>query len=97
MRLHIGWGKDDHIGPRELVKFLAQLLKIKGSLIDDVAIKGNFSFATVPEKAALDAVEKSRKNPQLPTITLAHQDNKEKKFGKDKPKSRNRSSRRRGS
>ena len=97
MRLHIGWGKDDHIGPRELVKFLAQLLKIKGSLIDDVAIKGNFSFATVPEKVALDAVEKSRKNPQLPTITLAHQDNKEKKFGKDKPKSRNRSSRRRGS
>jgi len=74
LRLHIGWGKDDNIGPRELVKFLAQLLKIKGSMIDDVSIKGNFSFATVPEKAGLDAVEKSRKNPELPTITLAHQD-----------------------
>ena len=74
LRLHIGWGKDDNIGPRELVKFLAQLLKIKGSMIDDVSIKGNFSFATVPEKAGLDAVEKSRKNPEFPTITLAHQD-----------------------
>ena len=93
MRLHIGWGKDDHIGPRELVKFLAQLLKIKGSLIDDVAIKGNFSFATVPEKAALDAVEKSRKNPDLPTITLAHIIQP----GEHKGRSRNRSSRRRGS
>lgn len=93
MRLHIGWGKDDHIGPRELVKFLAQLLKIKGSLIDDVAIKGNFSFATVPEKAALDAVEKSRKNPDLPTITLAHIIQP----GEHKGRPRNRSSRRRGS
>ena len=74
VRLHIGWGKDDNIGPRELVKFLAQLLKIKGSLIDDVAIKGNFSFATVPEKAGIAAVDISRKNPELPTITLAHQD-----------------------
>ena len=74
LRLHIGWGKDDNIGPRELVKFLAQLMKIKGNLIDDVAIKGNFSFATVPEKAGLAAVEASRKNPDLPTITLAHQD-----------------------
>ena len=72
VRLHIGWGKDDNIGPRELVKFLAQLLKIKGSLIDDVAIKGNFSFATVPEKAGIAAVDISRKNPELPTITLAH-------------------------
>ena len=72
LRLHIGWGKDDNIGPRELVKFLAQLLKIKGSMIDDVAIKGNFSFATVPEKAGLAAVDASRKNPELPTITLAH-------------------------
>ena len=72
VRLHIGWGKDDNIGPRELVKFLAQLLKIKGSLIDDVAIKGNFSFATVPEKAGIAAVDASRKNPELPTITLAH-------------------------
>ena len=95
VRLHIGWGKDDNIGPRELVKFLAQLLKIKGSLIDDVSIKGNFSFATVPEKAGLDAVEKSRKNPELPTITLAHQD---KPAGprKGRPRSRS-SSRRRGS
>ncbi|MBO7094027.1 MAG: DbpA RNA binding domain-containing protein, partial [Spirochaetia bacterium] len=72
VRLHIGWGKDDNIGPRELVKFLAQLLKIKGSLIDDVSIKGNFSFATVPEKAGIAAVDISRKNPELPTITLAH-------------------------
>ena len=91
VRLHIGWGKDDNIGPRELVKFLAQLLKIKGSLIDDVSIKGNFSFATVPEKAGLDAVEKSRKNPELPTITLAHQDKptgprkgRDKKFDRSK-------------
>ncbi len=91
LRLHIGWGKDDNIGPRELVKFLAQLLKIKGSLIDDVSIKGNFSFATVPEKAGLDAVEKSRKNPELPTITLAHQDKpagprkgRDKKFDRSK-------------
>ena len=56
------------------MKFLAQLMKIKGNMIDDVAIKGNFSFATVPEKAGLAAVEASRKNPDLPTITLAHQD-----------------------
>ncbi|MBO7093293.1 MAG: DbpA RNA binding domain-containing protein, partial [Spirochaetia bacterium] len=76
VRLHIGWGKDDNIGPRELVKFLAQLMKIKGNLIDDVAIKGNFSFATVPEKAGLAAVDASRKNPGLPTITLAHRERK---------------------
>ena len=76
VRLHIGWGKDDNIGPRELVKFLAQLMKIKGNLIDDVAIKGNFSFATVPEKAGLAAVDASRKNPDLPTITLAHRERK---------------------
>ena len=84
VRLHIGWGKDDNIGPRELVKFLAQLLKIKGSMIDDVAIKGNFSFATVPEKAGIAAVDISRKNPELPTITLAHQDKRDKKFDRGK-------------
>ena len=96
VRLHIGWGKDDNIGPRELVKFLAQLLKIKGSMIDDVAIKGNFSFATVPEKAGIAAVDISRKNPELPTITLAHAPDfnahkgagKEKKFGKEAGKNR---------
>ena len=92
VRLHIGWGKDDNIGPRELVKFLAQLLKIKGSLIDDVAIKGNFSFATVPEKAGIAAVDISRKNPELPTITLAHQD---KPAGPRKGRPRSRSSSRR--
>ena len=107
VRLHIGWGKDDNIGPRELVKFLAQLLKIKGSLIDDVAIKGNFSFATVPEKAGIEAVDISRKNPELPTITLAHAvqpseyKERDKKFGRgrgDRKAPRNRSSsRRRGS
>ncbi len=110
VRLHIGWGKDDNIGPRELVKFLAQLLKIKGSLIDDVAIKGNFSFATVPEKAGIAAVDISRKNPELPTITLAHapqqsehkeHKGRDKKFGRDRDDrkgSRSRSSsRRRGS
>ena len=53
-------------------------------MIDDVSIKGNFSFATVPEKAGLDAVEKSRKNPELPTITLAHQDKRDKKFDRGK-------------
>ena len=102
VRLHIGWGKDDNIGPRELVKFLAQLLKIKGSLIDDVAIKGNFSFATVPEKAGIAAVDISRKNPELPTITLAHApqtgEHKEHFGGRKRKESRSRSSsRRRGS
>ena len=89
-RLHIGWGKDDNIGPRELVKFLAQLLKIKGSLIDDVAIKGTFSFATVPEKAALDAVEKSRKDPSLPTIMLAHAEKPRSERSRDREKDRDR-------
>ena len=85
----IGWGREDGVGPRELVKFLAQLLKIKGSVIDDIATKGTFSFATVPEKAGLEAVEKSRKSPELPTITIAHQDKPVKDRGRERDRGKN--------
>lgn len=75
-RLHILLGRDDKVGPKELVRFLEKLLKIKGNVIDDIAIKGKFSFATVPEEAALEAVKKSKRDPGLPTIMLAQKKKK---------------------
>ncbi len=75
-RLHILLGREDQVGPKELVRFLEKLLKIKGNVIDDIAIKGKFSFATVPEEAAKEAVKKSKRDPGLPTIMIAQKKKK---------------------
>ncbi|MCQ2603936.1 MAG: DEAD/DEAH box helicase [Spirochaetia bacterium] len=74
VRIHLNCGREDGIGPKDIVKLLEKLVKISGNVIDDISVKGTFSFATVPVKAGMDAVEKSKKDKKLPTITLAKND-----------------------
>lgn len=89
LRIHMDIGREQGAGPRDIIKFLKKLLKINGSDIDDIAVKGTFSFATVPEEAGYAAVKKSKRDPSLPLITLARKEKEEKKGGKKSNKKKN--------
>ncbi len=70
LRLYIAVGRHDGLTKRKLAEMLSKLLAIPNHLIDDIVIMNKFSLATLPERAAKDAIRLSKKRKKLPLMRI---------------------------
>jgi len=98
IRLYVGLGRRDGFNPREIASYFSQLLRIPQRLVDRIDVADNFSLVSLPRKAALDVLERSRRDRNLPHIHIDSKndsytekssrgrkgDNRNKSFGRGK-------------
>ncbi|MDR0375015.1 MAG: DEAD/DEAH box helicase, partial [Treponema sp.] len=71
VRLYVGLGRQHGASARDVAQFLSRAGNVAGRMVDGIEMKDFCAFATMPEAAALRAIEYSRKSQNEPIIKKA--------------------------
>jgi ATP-dependent RNA helicase DeaD len=70
-RVYVGLGRQHGASARDVAQFLSRAGNVAGRMVDNIEMKDFCAFATMPEDAALRAIEYSRKSQNEPIIKKA--------------------------
>jgi ATP-dependent RNA helicase DeaD len=71
LRVYVGLGRQHGASARDVAQFLSRAGNVAGRMVDGIEMKDFCAFATMPEDAALRAIEHSRKAQDEPIIKKA--------------------------
>ncbi|MDR2782688.1 MAG: DEAD/DEAH box helicase [Treponema sp.] len=71
LRVYVGLGRQHGASARDVAQFLSRAGNVAGHMIDGIEMKDFCAFATMPEAAALRAIEHSRKSQNDPIVKKA--------------------------
>ncbi len=86
VRLYIGIGRKDGMTKRKVAQVLSNLVSISEHFVDRIELFERFSLASLPEKAAHEALRLSKKKAGVPHIHIdtKSEPSREKRYGSTK-------------